>query len=385
MSQNGETQTELVEERERRIRAEETLSNMRTFLFDYFHQLGPDPMMNINVVVRAVGKALRSTVALYNRLESGVLKTWSIDNEPPGYKREDSPDGHICYEMTIKNRSPDDMNAVVLNHLEATKWAKLDRNVAEYGLKNYLAFPVLLDNDVVGSLCVVDVEERSYTQIEMDILEAFSKAVTLEEERLQAQRKLAEANEALSKKNKEIEAIALTDFLTGLPNRRAIRDAFFQAEAAYRRKQCGKNRGKTQESSQNGVAIVIGDLDHFKRINDTYGHACGDAVLQGVSEVMRSALRGQDSVARWGGEEFILLLPETDLAGGEVVSERIRQRIADMEVECEGQKLKVTMTLGVSVLDETCSNIEECIGRADNALYEGKEQGRNRVVRWTGD
>ena len=197
------------EERDRRIKAEQTLMAMKLFLFDYFHRLGPDPIKNIDIIVETTCKALSSSVTLYNRLEDDLLKTWSIYNEPEGYNREDSPEGHICYNMTIRERDANNLSPVVLENLEGSKWEKLDSNVKKYGIKSYLALPVLLENKVVGSLCVVDTAQRKYTQIEKDILEAFAKAVTLEEERNLSQKRLNQSNTKLIDKNTELESALL--------------------------------------------------------------------------------------------------------------------------------------------------------------------------------
>jgi transcriptional regulator with GAF, ATPase, and Fis domain len=208
---------EVEKEKNRRIKAEKTLASMKLFLFDYFHKLGPDPLENIDIIVETTCRALSSAVSLYNRLEDGVLKTWSIYNEPENFQREDKPNGHICYDMTIRERSVDNLVPVVLENLEGSKWEDLDDNVRKYGIKSYLGFPVLLEGNVVGSLCVVDVVKRKYSQIEKDILEAFAKAVTLEEERKLAQEKLTRSNIELKEKNREIEqALSEVKTLSGL-------------------------------------------------------------------------------------------------------------------------------------------------------------------------
>ena len=209
MKEEKNSQTTIENERDRRIKAEKTLETMRLFLSDYFHRLGPDSMENVDIIVETTCKALNSTSALYNRFENGVLKAWSVYNEPPDFNREDSPSGHICYDMTIRERSADNMTPVVLENLEGSVWEALDANVKNYGLKSYLGFPVLLENEVVGSLCVVDIKKRFYTQVEKDILEAFSKAVTLEEERKLSQERLTRSNKELMEKNKEIESAFL--------------------------------------------------------------------------------------------------------------------------------------------------------------------------------
>lgn len=277
MTENG-TDWRLVaaEEARQRNKAEEALVEMRRFLFDYFHLLGPDPLENINVVVRTLGKVLGSDVALYNRLENGILKTWSIDNEPPGFKREDHPQGHICYDMTISHHGPTNIEAVVLNDLEGSEWETLDSNVRQYGLKSYLGFPVLVEGQVVGSLCVVDTRKRRYTDVEQYIIAAFSSAIRLEEERLLTQNRLAAAIADLKEKNEQIERMALTDSLTDLPNRRAM-IRFLDREIATLRRRLHANGN---QAGGKGFAVVLCDIDRFKAVNDTHGHACGDEVAQ---------------------------------------------------------------------------------------------------------
>ncbi|WP_084435488.1 sensor domain-containing diguanylate cyclase [Desulfomicrobium escambiense] len=359
-----------------RKKAEDALVEMRRFLFDYFYLLGPDPIRNIDVVVTTLGKVLGSDVAFYNRLEGGVLRTWSIDHEPPGFKREDAPEGHICYDMTISHRDPSNMKAVVLNDLEGTEWATLDANVRQYGLKSYLGFPIQLEGRVVGSLCVVDTRKREYTEIEQYIIEAFSSAIRLEEERLLTQNRLAAANAALEEKNRKIEEMALTDFLTGLPNRRAIIDCLDTEIAALNR----RRHAAQVRAVFPGFSLVMCDVDNFKDINDTFGHVCGDEVLKVISTLLTNSLRAQDRVARWGGEEFVMLLKDTDAPGAAVIAERIRKAIADTPFSCGGESFRVTATFGVSACENPCMTINDCVHVADKALYVGKDKGRNQVV-----
>lgn len=360
----------------RRVKAEETLVEMRRFLFDYFYLLGPDPIKNIDVVVKTLGKVLGSDVALYNRLEGDVLKTWSIDHEPPGFKREDAPQGHICYDMTISHRGPSDMKAVVLNDLESTDWASLDANVMQYGLKSYLGFPVLLEDKVVGSLCVVETSRREFTEIEQYIIEAFASAIRLEEERLQTQNRLAAANAALAEQNRKIEQMALTDDLTGLPNRRAVIGCLEKEIAAMRR----KRHAASDCDPSSGFSLVMCDVDNFKAVNDSYGHICGDEVLRHVSTLLTKGLRAQDMVGRWGGEEFVLLLRDTDASEAVAIAERMRTIIADTPFACCDEAFQVTATFGVSSCDTPFVNVNDCVQVADRALYVGKDTGRNQVV-----
>lgn len=187
---------------------ERILSSMKSFLFEYFQKLGPDPIDNIQEIVNAVGKVFNSAATLYNRLDSdGLLKTWAIDFPPPGFQYEDKPEGHVCYQMTIKERSPSKLNAVEIDDLDNTPFKDLDINVKNYNLKSYLAFPVALNEEVVGSLCVVFGQHRGFSAIDKDILEAFAKAVTLEEERKYAIETVKTQLKTIQGLNEEISAL----------------------------------------------------------------------------------------------------------------------------------------------------------------------------------
>jgi len=160
---------------------------------------------------------------------------------------------------------------------------------------------------------------------------------------------------------------AITDGLTGLSNKRygagRLTDLVYDSQR-YRFALC----------------LIMLDIDHFKRVNDNHGHQAGDAVLREVARRLRSALRQSDLAIRYGGEEFMLLLPHTDLANALVVAEKLRQAIADQPVPLDkaGNTLAITISLGVASLnpDEAA---EHLIERADQALYRAKHGGRNRV------
>lgn len=160
--------------------------------------------------------------------------------------------------------------------------------------------------------------------------------------------------------------MAATDPLTQLKNRRAITEVIRREESRVRR-------------GQPYLSFILCDLDHFKSINDTRGHDAGDAVLKAVSATLTSAVRDVDFVARWGGEEFLAVLPDTDTEGARIVAERIRQKIAHMDVQAGGATFKISMTLGVATL-QPGEDSEHTIARADTALYDGKRGGRDRVV-----
>jgi diguanylate cyclase (GGDEF)-like protein len=138
---------------------------------------------------------------------------------------------------------------------------------------------------------------------------------------------------------------------------------------------------ETARSIRHGhmLCMVVLDIDHFKYLNDTRGHAAGDLALQALVRQVQSMLRGNDLLARTGGEEFTLLLPDTPAAAGLIAAERIRQAIEELEVPFEGEPLRFTVSAGVAELDPSRGGWEVMMRRADSAMYEAKEHGRNSV------
>jgi diguanylate cyclase len=161
--------------------------------------------------------------------------------------------------------------------------------------------------------------------------------------------------------------LATVDPLTGLANRQSMRS------------QLMRERDRTIRQ-QLPCCLGLVDIDHFKKVNDTFGHAQGDKVLRAVSGLLQSAVRPYDEVYRYGGEEFLLCLPGTDLDGGVLVAERIRKGIAALTITADdGRPIPVTATIGLSAIHPDHS-VEDTIEQADKALYDGKRNGRNRVV-----
>ena len=131
--------------------------------------------------------------------------------------------------------------------------------------------------------------------------------------------------------------------------------------------------------SQLPLSLIMFDLDHFKEANDRYGHLCGDAVLAAVGGRMRDVLRGSDLKCRYGGEEFLVLLPETPLEGAKRVADSLRRELADLPIHWKDETLSITASFGVTVALPSEIDSEAIIGRADAAMYRAKEQGRNCV------
>ncbi|WP_300671114.1 ligand-binding sensor domain-containing diguanylate cyclase [Desulfoluna sp.] len=193
------------------------------------------------------------------------------------------------------------------------------------------------------------------------------------EEIRQQKDKIIKKNEVLRQKNTllntqadQLNTLARHDPLTRLYNRRGFLE----------RVEGERTRAKR---SHEPFAILLGDIDFFKQINDTHGHDAGDRLLIAISETLQGSVREQDTVARWGGEEFIILLSSTDASLAAIIGERIRKNVAELHVQTKKAEIGATLTLGVAIHDPKQS-IDDCIAAADKALYKGKETGRNQVV-----
>jgi len=219
-----------------------------------------------------------------------------------------------------------------------------------------------------------------------------SKLAISHEKTLRAENALTEANEALefrvNQRTEELEAVnqklkaeiaekqriqqalieaARTDPLTGLLNRRAIHEHLDHQVSVHQR-------------TRQPFTILLADVDRFKEINDRYGHAIGDQVLCEITHLIQEHIRPQDEIARWGGEEFLILLPDTDLDGGVALADRIRQQLAQAPILPQHDpNYRFTISIGVAQFQENLT-VNCCIQAADSALYQAKDMGRNLVV-----
>lgn len=161
--------------------------------------------------------------------------------------------------------------------------------------------------------------------------------------------------------------LSITDELTGLSNRRCFDNTL---EKEFLRALRYNNK----------LTLVMFDIDHFKAVNDTYGHPCGDYILKEVANAALQTFRKTDSVFRFGGEEFVVILTETDIKQSEIPLERFRKTIETLDLTYQNQQINITVSIGACQLDQSIGNKEEFLQKADNALYDAKNSGRNKVV-----
>lgn len=184
--------------------------------------------------------------------------------------------------------------------------------------------------------------------------------------RKSAETALRKANLALQEALEREKIFSRTDGLTGVLTRRY----FFEIT---------QHAFETAKRYQRPLSIIMFDIDHFKLFNDTFGHQAGDELLKSVAQIARRQLRRSDILARYGGDEFVILLPDSNTAETQQAGERIRESVAAQEVEREGVRINFTLSLGIAGCVEEVATVDQLVQRADRALYQAKHAGRNRV------
>ncbi len=178
--------------------------------------------------------------------------------------------------------------------------------------------------------------------------------------------KITDYENSLQEKNAALGILASTDDLTGIMNRRIF-------------KKVSERYFETVQRDNSDLTLLLLDLDHFKKVNDTYGHQVGDQLLIRFVEVIGPILRKSDILARVGGEEFAILLFKTDAEGAFTLAEKIRKEVESMTINCQGQDIYITTSIGIAQNKESDKAFNEIYSRSDKALYKAKEQGRNRT------
>jgi diguanylate cyclase (GGDEF)-like protein/PAS domain S-box-containing protein len=323
-------------------------------------------------IIQAVGSELRklelsSTMATYDREHSKFTITYA-SMEPPILEQMENGLGFSLLESTFSLKKLNSIlnNEDVLrpaavanpeNEIQVLFPRRRDEGITEILLgvgvgpeTELLRLPLVFEENLLGILWVWG---RGIIKSDLPILSIFAKQIgsSLERARL----------------FQEVQSLALTDHLTGLQNRRSLfelgRIEFARSNRTYRPFSC-----------------LMLDIDHFKQINDNYGHPIGDQVLRQIAECAQRSIRDVDLIGRYGGEEFLIFLPETDLVTAQRVAERLRASIEKTPMKASEQELRVTVSIGISRKDENTLELETLIARADQALYVAKHKGRNQVA-----
>jgi len=251
-------------------------------------------------------------------------------------------------DMVVKNREP-----VYISDVRHDRSPLMPFKAQNTG--SVFVLPLVYERDVLGMVVLMFEKTNTLGTHEIELLEVLGN---------QAATSITNA-----KLYEEIERLAVTDGLTGLFNHRHFQETLAQEFNRI-------------ERFSEPISLLIIDIDHFKKINDTYGHPVGDAVLKKVSGIIRKTIRNIDIPARYGGEEFAVILLGTDTNGALKMAERLRRSIADAKFSSEQDAFNVTVSIGISTHAREMRKKEDLVEQADKALYHAKRTGRNRSVKW---
>ena len=262
-----------------------------------------------------------------------------------GLEGTEAPREHAFCNYTIREHKP-------LVVLDATKDPRFDKNpfvLVENGVRFYAGIPLQTrDGNNVGTFCLVDTKPRVFEADQVALLSDLARMVMDE---------------------LELRMLATTDSMTGALTRRSFNEQTTRAVGLALR-------------HHHDLSCVVWDLDHFKSINDTFGHASGDNVLTNTVRACLSHLRDTDYIGRMGGEEFAALVPNTDRRGALEVAEKLRAAIERLKFVFADQEIFITASFGVVTLDPSITEFRTILDHADEALYAAKSEGRNRCVVW---
>lgn len=314
----------------------------------------------LDAVLRAIPAAEKSLLHLVSH-NTGLLKVWAVSGGP----EQDSVGAFHLVDASVKN-----YNFHKNRSYPAIAWRKRrsfliadtsrksnslpsnGRSVGVEDARSLIVAPLAIEDSVLGTITVTSSLPGAFNEADLRLLNSFAATTT------------AALNNA--QLHSEVQRLAVSDPLTEKYNRRG----FF--ELGQREIDRGLRSGRS-------LSVIILDVDHFKEINDTYGHSAGDQVLRVLTERIASCVRHVDLIGRLGGDEFAVLLPETDLSRAVDIAGRIHQAVVEKPVKLESASIDLSISIGITEAPVGTSRLEDVLTRADTALYTAKQKGRNRI------
>jgi diguanylate cyclase (GGDEF)-like protein len=300
----------------------------------------------VNVDFGAVTLTVERAGALRHRIVRVAARDHAAWGVVEGAEFEDGGKGLVANVVRLASSLPG-------VELDLSKAVVFDEANRLKGISSLKVLPLKTGDQVLGTLVVGAQRRGAYDQDHVRQLEVVA----------------MQAADAILRARlfDETERLATTDGLTGLLNHRVFQsrlDEHVAAAVRYSKK----------------LSFLLTDVDHFKKVNDTYGHPAGDEVLRGVARILAREARSTDLVARYGGEEFAIVMPETDAAGALVIAERIREKVAACVFSTGAGDLRATISIGIATIPDDAQAKARLVELADAALYRAKRGGRNRSV-----
>ena len=326
-----------------------------------------EPVAPAELQEAPAGTGLDILVATDNEVEQKILMDKLSE---AGHRPTLALDGHQALALALKTSPQAILANWTMPRIDGLELCRMLRQSEQTAGTYYMIMTSQEGRDPLVEAFEAGIDDYLVKPLNHDILtarlKAASRIILLQEQSAQAHEELRKMVTKLGKMSRQIEHLALKDQLTDLPNRRAGLDRF---DAEWSR----------ALRNQSSLLCMILDIDHFKKVNDTYGHDFGDIVLTDTARVMRKALRGSDVICRYGGEEFLVICPDADLNMAMEIGDRIRRAVQDNQIQGQGFDSSVTISIGVALRNGDQDSPKDLIKEADQALYAAKDNGRNKV------
>jgi diguanylate cyclase (GGDEF)-like protein len=289
-------------------------------------------------------------------LESGQAMVLGVYASPLANTRERIPDVGPAFDLTDYPQTLDALRAgkPLVLMISSPDLDSGDRDeMLEYGIKSALNLPMMASDRVIGYAELWDNRsERVWSEEEIQFCQTLANQAALVIENVRLYKKM--------------QHLAITDTLTGVYNRRGLFEH-------------GQREINRAIRTSRPLAAIMLDIDHFKQVNDAHSHAVGDQVLKALAKLCLDNLREVDIFGRYGGEEFAILLPETDIETAYQVAQRLRQCISETAIQSTKGVISITVSIGIACSEGEVNNLAVLLDRADTAMYEAKRSGRNKV------
>ncbi len=325
------------------------LSALHTATAALLTTLDPEALLGriLDAAISAIPAAEKGMIHLIAQDTGQLEMRASIGYHDPRIRRI-KVTGEVSYiTKAVKKRKP-----VLIRDMQSDPAFDSDHIVTAHRVRSAIVAPLILGNQIFGALSLESPTEEAFSENDLSLLVSFAATAT------------AAINNA--RLHQEVQKQAITDALTGLYNRRGLYEL-------------GQREVERARRFKRPLVAIMFDIDEFKRVNDNYGHASGDQVLLTVAKRCRENLRRIDILGRFGGDEFIILLPETDMFTASRVAERLRQKICSVPVKTQSSKIQISISMGVSKATPATPDLDILVSRADGAMYLAKKNGGNRI------
>lgn len=306
----------------------------------------------LDAATNAIPAAHKGTLHLVAR-DTGELEmraTLGYGYHNPRIQRLSTQSSRGYVAQSVRTRQPLLVPKIENGHLP--KDIRDEAEVLQFPQSAIVA-PLILEGEVLGAISLESIIESAFTQADLSLLVSFAATVTA-----------AIRNAQL---HSEVQKLAITDALTGLYNRRGLFEL-------------GEREIERAHRFGRPLTAIMVDIDYFKQVNDNFGHAVGDEVLKLAAIALTNSVRKVDIIGRYGGDEFVILLPEIDLDSGMIVAERLRARVKSSALQTPIARVAVNISLGIAGITDGMLDLKSLLERADHALYQAKLSGRDQIV-----